>query len=117
LAIGYWLLAIRAPARGESANVQVEWFALFVFAVGDFNGSYFALIDSVHAHYFSVKLLCALLAPTQTRGENFLKVNAPVNSSPANSYYFTCERWCGFASSQPAVRVTAAASISPWLPA
>jgi len=29
-------------------NVQIEWFALFVFAVGDFNGSYFALIDSVH---------------------------------------------------------------------
>jgi hypothetical protein len=89
---------------------------LFVFAAGDFNGSHFALIDSVHTHYFSVKLLCVVLAPTQTRGENFLNVAAPVNSPPANSC-FTCERWCGFASSQPAVRVTAAASICPWLPA
>jgi hypothetical protein len=43
-------------------NIQVEWFVLFIFAVGDFNnGSHLALIDLVHIFTLWNCLRCEVL--------------------------------------------------------
>ena len=49
----------------------------FVFAVGDFHGSHLAPIDWIYAHYFTVMVLCGIVAPTETQGDNIFEPFQP----------------------------------------